>query len=203
MIAERTRALGLKGKVAVSHAFCLGQVEPARLEQLVTLLLDNDIAIMSHAPSGPTLFPPLKLLHERGVRLFTGSDGVRDTWGPLNNGDLLERAYLIAYRSGFRHDADIDLALRMATFGGAQVMGLKGYGLQVGDAADLLLVEAETAAEAVCVPPGPTVGDQARSGGGAGWALPATCRSLSLHTRPSLRTVLWLAKARGHLVSAG
>ena len=153
MIAERTRALGLKGKVAVSHAFCLGQVEPARLEQLVTLLLDNDIAIMSHAPSGPTLFPPLKLLHERGVRLFTGSDGVRDTWGPLNNGDLLERAYLIAYRSGFRHDADIDLALRMATFGGAQVMGLKGYGLQVGDAADLLLVEAETAAEAVCFHP--------------------------------------------------
>jgi cytosine deaminase len=153
MIAERTNALGLKGKVAVSHAFCLGQVDPARLEQLVTLLLDNDIAIMSHAPSGPTLFPPLKLLHERGVRLFTGSDGVRDTWGPLNNGDLLERAYLIAYRSGFRHDADIDLALRMATFGGAQVMGLKGYGLQVGHAADLLLVQAETAAEAVCFHP--------------------------------------------------
>ena len=153
MIAERTKALGLKGKVAVSHAFCLGQVEPARLEQLITLLLDNDIAIMSHAPSGPTLFPPLRLLHERGVRLFTGSDGVRDTWGPLNNGDMLERAYLIAYRSGFRHDVDIELALRMATFGGAQVMGLKGYGLDVGCTADLLLVDAETAAEAVCFHP--------------------------------------------------
>ena len=153
MIAERTKALGLKGKVAVSHAFCLGQVEPARLEQLITLLLNNDIAIMSHAPAGPTLFPPLRLLDERGVRLFTGSDGVRDTWSPLNNGDMLERAYLIAYRSGFRDDPGIDLALRMATFGGAQVMGLKGYGLQVGDAADLLLVEAETAAEAVCFHP--------------------------------------------------
>ena len=157
MIAERTRALGLKGRVAVSHAFCLGQVDAARLEQLITLLLDNDIAIMSHAPSGPTLFPPLRLLHDRGVRLFTGSDGVRDTWSPLNNGDLLERAYLIAYRSGFRHDADIELALRMATYGGAQVMGLKGYGLGLGDAADLLLVPAETAAEAVCFHPARTV----------------------------------------------
>jgi cytosine/adenosine deaminase-related metal-dependent hydrolase len=153
MIAERTRALGMKGRVAVSHAFCLGQLEPARLEQLITLLLDNDIAIMSHAPSGPTPFPPLRLLHERGVRLFTGSDGVRDAWGPLNNGDLLERAYLIAYRSGFRDDPGIELALTMATFGGARLMGAQRYGLEVGCAADLVLVEAETAAEAVVLHP--------------------------------------------------
>lgn len=153
MIAERTRALGLKGRVAVSHAFCLGQLEPARLEQLISLLLENDIAIMSHAPSGPTPFPPLRLLHERGVRLFTGSDGVRDAWGPLNNGDLLERAYLIAYRSGFRDDPGIELALTMATFGGAQLMGAQGYGLEIGCAADLVLVGAETAAEAVVLHP--------------------------------------------------
>ena len=153
MIADRTQALGLKGRVTLSHAFCLGQVDPPRLEQLVALLLDNDIAVMSHAPSGPTLFPPLRLLAERGVRLFTGSDGVRDTWSPLNNGDMLERAYLIAYRSGFRDDPGIELALRMATFGGAKAMGLKGYGLDPGCVADLLLVEAETAAEAVCFHP--------------------------------------------------
>jgi cytosine deaminase len=153
MIAERTRSLGLAGKVAISHAFCLGGVEPARLESLIALLLDNDIAIMTHAPSGPTPFPPVRLLHERGVRLFTGSDGIRDTWSPLNNGDMLERAYLLAYRSGFRDDAGIEIALRMATYGGAQVMGVEHYGLAVGSAADLVLVEAETAAEAVAFHP--------------------------------------------------
>jgi cytosine deaminase len=153
MIAERTRALGLAGRVALSHAFCLGMVEPARLETLIEVLRDNDIAVMSHAPAGPTPFPPLRLLAERGVRLFTGSDGVRDTWSPLNNGDMLERAYLIAYRSGFRDDAGIELALRMATQGGAQVMGATDHGLAVGSAADLFLVEAETAAEAVVFHP--------------------------------------------------
>ncbi len=153
MIAERTRSLGLAGKVAISHAFCLGGVEPARLESLIALLLDNDIAIMTHAPSGPTPFPPIRLLHERGVRLFTGSDGIRDTWSPLNNGDMLERAYLLAYRSGFRDDPGIEIALRMATYGGAQVMGVEHYGLAVGSAADLVLVEAETAAEAVAFHP--------------------------------------------------
>lgn len=153
MIAERTRSLGLTGKVAISHAFCLGGVEPARLESLISLLLESDIAIMTHAPAGPTPFPPIRLLHERGVRLFCGSDGIRDSWSPLNNGDMLERAFLLAYRSGFRDDPGIEIALRMATYGGAQVMGVAHYGLAVGSVADLVLIEAETAAEAVAFHP--------------------------------------------------
>jgi cytosine/creatinine deaminase len=108
---------------------------------------------MTHGPSGLTPFPPVKRLHAAGVRLFTGSDGVRDTWSPLNNGDMLERAYLVAYRNGFRHDEDIAIALHMATTGGAQVMGVHDHGLAVGDHADLVLVPAETAAEAVVMHP--------------------------------------------------
>ncbi len=153
MIVERTRALGLKGRVAISHAFCLGMLDQPRLDGLIDDLLDQDIAIMTHAPSGPTPFPPIRLLHDRGVRLFSGSDGVRDTWGPLNTGDMLERAFLLAYRSGLRHDPDIEIALRMATYGGAQAMGARDYGLAPGSAADLVMVEAETAAEAVAFHP--------------------------------------------------
>jgi cytosine deaminase len=148
-IADRTASLGLAGRVAISHAFCLGMLEPVRLDAITRRLLDQDIAVMTHAPAGETPFPPVRWLHEQGVRLFSGSDGVRDAWGPLNNGDMLERAYLLAYRCGFRDDVGIELALRLATYGGAQVMGRRDYGLRVGDAADLVLVEAETAAEAV------------------------------------------------------
>lgn len=153
MIAERTRSLGLKGKVSISHAFCLGGVEPPRLDSLIDLLLENDIAIMTHAPAGATPFPPIRLLHDRGVRLFSGSDGIRDTWSPLNNGDMLARAFLLAYRSGFRDDPSIEIALQMATYGGAQVMGAANYGLTVGCNADLVLIAAETAAEAVAYHP--------------------------------------------------
>ena len=152
-IAERTRSLGLAGRVAVSHAFCLGMVEPARLDTLVDLLLRNDIAIMTHAPSGDTPFPPVRLLAERGVRLFSGSDGIRDAWGPLNTGDMLERAFLIAYRCGFRDDSGLELALRMTTDFGARVMGVDGYGLDIGCAADFVVVPSETAAEAVATHP--------------------------------------------------
>lgn len=155
MIAERTRTLGLRGRVAVSHAFCLGGLEPKRLHEIVTLLVDNDIAIMTHGPVGGIPFPPVRLLAERGVRLFTGSDGVRDCWSPLNTGDMLERAFLVAYVNGLRDDAGLELALRMATYGGAQLMGAQDYGLEAGCVADLVLVPAETPAEAVAMHPQP------------------------------------------------
>ena len=117
------------------------------------LLVEQDIAIMTHGPGGGTPVPPARLLHERGVRVFAGTDGVRDTWGPLNSGDMLERAYLVAYLNGLRDDPGLELALDMATYAGAQVMGVDRYGLEPGCVADLVLVEAQTAAEAVVAHP--------------------------------------------------
>ena len=40
----------------------------ARLEPMLGLLHDNDIAVMTHAPAGGMPFPPIRLLAEHGVR---------------------------------------------------------------------------------------------------------------------------------------
>lgn len=149
MVHERTRAHGMAGKVALSHAFCLGSVDAKRLDDLTVKLLDQDIAIMTHGPSGSTPVPPVRHLHNAGVRLFSGSDGVRDAWGPLNSGDMLERAFIVAYRNGFRRDPDLELCFRMASEYGAALIGADGYGLEPGCRADLILVDGETVAEAV------------------------------------------------------
>jgi cytosine/adenosine deaminase-related metal-dependent hydrolase len=148
LIAERTRALGMAGRVTISHAFCLGMVDEAYLGRLIELLVENRIAIMSLG-SGVGAFPPLKRLHEAGVTLCTGSDGVRDTWAPYNSVDMLERAKLLGYRSGLRKDAEIEMLLHIATYGGARVMGQEPYGLRAGDRADLVVVPGDAPAEAV------------------------------------------------------
>lgn len=155
MVAERTRSLGLRGRVAISHAFCLGGLEPRRLDEMIELLLREEIAVMTHGPVGGIPFPPVRLLARRGVHLFTGSDGVRDCWSPLNTGDMLERAFIVSYLNGFRDDAGLELALHMATYGGARLMRAQDYGVEVGCRADLVLVEAECAAEAVAQHPRP------------------------------------------------
>lgn len=148
-IAERTKRLGFQGRVVISHAFCLGSVDEARLGHLIELLVENDIAIMSHAPSGPRVSPSVKRLREAGVRMCTGNDGIRDSWGPLNMPDMLLRAFLLVYRNNFRRDDDIQLALDIATYGGAQVIGVENYGLEPGNAADLVVVDGENQFEAL------------------------------------------------------
>ncbi|CAN5472830.1 amidohydrolase family protein [soil metagenome] len=149
LIAERTRALGMQGRVVISHAFSLGGVNDDYLGRLIDLLVENDIAIMSHGPSGGRPAPPVKRLHDAGVRLCAGNDGIRDTWGPLNMPDMLLRAFLITYRNNFRRDADIEIALKMCTSGGADVVGLSEYGLQPENIADLVIVEGQNPIEAM------------------------------------------------------
>jgi len=149
LIAERTKALGMQGRVTVSHAFCLGGVNDGYLAALIELLVANDIAIMSHGPSGGRPAPPVKRLHEAGVRLCAGNDGIRDTWGPLNMPDMLLRAFLITYRNNFRQDEDIEIALRMCSYGGADVIGLPDFGLGPGNIADLVIVEGQNPIEAM------------------------------------------------------
>lgn len=149
LIAERARVLGYCGRVTISHAFALGQVEDARLSTLVELLVENDIAIMTHGPGGHRAIPDIRKLRAMGVRLCTGNDGVRDAWSPLNTADMLERIYLVCYRNNLRRDDDIEGVIDVATYGGASVVGAADYGLAEGRFADLVVVDGETHVEAV------------------------------------------------------
>jgi cytosine/adenosine deaminase-related metal-dependent hydrolase len=128
-IAARTRAAGLQGRVAVSHAYAGRRAAGARCRWAKRW--PRRVAIMSNAP-GDHPFPPLRALHDAGVRVFAGNDNIRDCWWPYGNGDLLQRAMLLGYRSGFYTDADLMLALDMVTTHAAQVIGLPQHGIAEG-----------------------------------------------------------------------
>ena len=151
-IAERTRSAGLRGKVAVSHAFALGSVPTEMAARTADLLAETGVAIMSHGPGGATI-PPIKLLREHGVKVFGGSDNIRDAWSPFGNGDMLERAMMIAYRANFRHDEELALAFDMVTATAADVLDIAPYGIATGGPADFVIVEAQSLAEAVAARP--------------------------------------------------
>lgn len=151
-IVQRTQALGMQGQVTVSHAYCLGMVPHAIAAATANLLAKADIAIMTTAP-GHLAFPPISLLHQAGVTVFSGSDDVRNAWCPFSQADMLERAALIAYRSGFRTDADLSTAFDLVTAAGAVVLGQTNYGLTVGAVADFFVVEADSIPAAVAAHP--------------------------------------------------
>ncbi|MEY4681343.1 MAG: amidohydrolase family protein [Alphaproteobacteria bacterium] len=152
LVIERTKALGMQGRVVVSHAFCLGMADAAYVARLVDMLAEARVAIMSHgAPYRPV--PSVRQLHEAGVVMCCGSDGIRDTWGPYGNADMLERAMIVGLRNNLRRDDEVELALDMVTHGGAKAMELEGYGLAAGCHADIVLVDAQAPAEAVAERP--------------------------------------------------
>jgi cytosine/adenosine deaminase-related metal-dependent hydrolase len=147
-IAERTHALGMHGQVSVSHAYALGEVPANVVERTAAALSEAGVSIMTNAP-GDRPFPPVLQLRAAGVRVFSGNDNIRDAWWPYGNGDMLQRAMMIGYRSGFYTDEELLVALDMATYAGAAVLGKAGYGLSVGCEASFLVVNAPNGAAAV------------------------------------------------------
>ncbi|MDP9907311.1 amidohydrolase family protein [Arthrobacter bambusae] len=160
LVIERTRALGMQGKVTMSHAYQLGSVSEATTRRLIDEFAELDISMASVAPgsTGVAAQLPIPLLAEAGVRMGLGEDGQRDYWSPYGNTDMLDRTWQLAFTHGFRKDELIEHCLAIATVGGASILDpsatrLKGTahrpGVEVGDPAELLLLDGETVASAV------------------------------------------------------
>lgn len=153
-ICARTTALGMQGHVAVSHAYGLGDLAPEAANKIATLIAKSGVSIMTNAP-GNHNFPPVALLRAAGVNVFSGNDNIRDSWWPFGDGDMLRRAEIIAYRSGFFTDEDLNAAFDVVTSGGAKALRLEGYGIAIGAKADFVTLAAEHVPEAVVAIPKP------------------------------------------------
>ena len=151
-IVARTKASGMRGKVVVSHAYALGEVEPDALARAADGLAAASVAIMTNAP-GSHAFPPVAALCAAGVTVFGGSDNIRDSWWPYGDGDMLNRANMIGYRSGFYEDRELEDAFDVVTHAGATALGLEGYGLVRGARADFVALKAAHVPEAVVAVP--------------------------------------------------
>ena len=154
LIVERTRALGMTGRVTISHGYGLGRLPHAQLVPLLEQFAELDIAWATIAPATPL---PTLLIAEHGIRLGLGEDGQRDYWSPYGNADMLDRTWQMAFTNNFRRDEDIEHCVAVATLGGRSVLGtaptLRGHldrpGVAVGDPADLQLISGETVTSAV------------------------------------------------------
>ena len=147
-VAERTMAAGLQGRVAVSHAYALGDIDDAEFGRTAEALARAGVAIMTNAPgTGP--MPPVLRLKAAGVTVFAGSDNIRDAWWPYGDGDMLDRATMIGYRQGFYTNEDLAHAFAMTTVLPAGVLSLHDYGLREGGAADLVILASTSVPEAV------------------------------------------------------
>jgi cytosine deaminase len=152
LILERTAALGMRDSVVVSHGFCLGMIGERERDALLARMARWGVAIATTAPASRPV-PLVAACRAAGVAIFGGCDGIRDTWNPYGTPDMLERAMLVGLRNNFRRDEEVGWALETVTTAAARGCGFAHYGLAPGARGDVVLVEAETLAEAVVARP--------------------------------------------------
>lgn len=153
-LAQLTKAAGLQGKVAISHAFGLGDISLSQAKGMAEILADAGITIITSVPIDRK-FPPVGLLREKGVSVAVGCDNIFDVWSPFGNGDILERAGRLAEISGWVDEQSLAQTLSFITDGKTP---LNHQGEQVwpnvGDDASIVLVDASCSAEVIARRPG-------------------------------------------------
>ncbi len=148
LILARTRAHGMQGLVGVSHCFCMGSDDPGQNARLMDEVAQADVRIFSTGhPSAQV--PSLQAMRKAGIKVGLGCDGIRDTWGPWGQPDMLHRARIVGMKNGMRRDDELELLLDCVSRGGAEAIGIPGYDLAIGAVADLTLVAGETLAHVV------------------------------------------------------
>ncbi|GLX67199.1 amidohydrolase family protein [Paenibacillus glycanilyticus] len=131
---DYTAEASMQGKVTVSHAYGLGEVDPSVVAELGSRMAAAELDLTTSVPFD-TAMPPVPLLAKQGVKISLATDHTGlDAWTPYGNPDILRRGRLLAEKYIWNDD------LRMSSV--FEWMSRGSLELQAGDAADFILVEA-------------------------------------------------------------
>jgi cytosine deaminase len=84
-----------------------------------------------------------------GINVGFGHDCVMDPWYPLGSADMLEVAQMGLHVAQMTSLHGMQQCFDAVTLNNARVLGLDGYGIEVGHAADCVLLQARSPIEAI------------------------------------------------------
>ena len=152
-LARKTIEEHYEGRVSVGHLTALGAVEPKKRDELIKLIADAGISVFclpgtdlhmggrKDTHNVRRALTPVRALRDGGVNVCLATNNIRNAFTPYNNGDLFQIAYLAVAAAHLGGADDQPTVLPMITTNAARALNLKGYGLNVGDKADMTLVD--------------------------------------------------------------
>jgi cytosine deaminase len=93
--------------------------------------------------------PRVKELLATGLDVACGQDCVHDGFYPFGAADQLQVALIFCHAAQLSLPSEIDAALSAIRHAAARVMGVTGYGIEPGCAADLVVLDADSMHEAL------------------------------------------------------
>jgi len=160
-----TQRLGLQGRVAGSHLTSMHSMDNYYVSKLIPLMVEAGV----HAIPNPAInimiqgkhdtYPKrrgltrVRELRDAGITVGFGSDCVMDPWYSLGKADMLDVAVMGLHVGQLSSRADMAWCFDAVTTNSARIMGLEGYGLTKGCAANMVLLQARDTIEAIRLRP--------------------------------------------------
>jgi cytosine deaminase len=138
---------GWTGRVAACHARATALYNDVYHRKLAALLKEACVGVVTDPHTGP-LHVKVKDLLNAGVTVALGQDDVDDAYYPYGRCNMLEVAFLASHLLWMMSRQDREIIYDMITSNAAKVLGLQRYGIQVGDSANFVVLDATNLREA-------------------------------------------------------
>ncbi|QND72446.1 amidohydrolase family protein [Tardiphaga robiniae] len=160
-LAYETQRLGLQHRVAGSHLTSMHSMDNYYVSKLLPLIAEAGVAAIANPlinivlqgrhdsypkRRGQTRVPEMR---PYGINVAFGQDCCMDPWYSLSSADMLEVAHMGLHVGQMTSRDAMRFCFDTVTTNPAKIMGLDGYGLDVGCNGDLVLLQARDPIEAI------------------------------------------------------
>lgn len=152
-LAKKTIEEGYQGRVSVGHLTALHALPDKELKPIIELMAEADISVMALPATDLHLgarndeynvrraVTPIRKLRDGGVNVCIATNNIRNAFTPYGNGDILQTAMLAIPVAHLGGADDLPTVISMITENPAKAIGLKKYGIEEGNKADLVLMD--------------------------------------------------------------
>ena len=156
-----TQRLGMQGRVTGSHLTSMHSMDNYYVSKLIPLMAEARMNVVANPLINITIqgrhdsYPKRRgmtrvpELMQAGINVAFGHDCVMDPWYSLGTGDMLEVAHMGLHVAQMTAQAQMKACFDAVTVNPARTLGLQGYGIVPGCNADLVLLQATDAIEAL------------------------------------------------------
>lgn len=166
IVADETIERGYEGRVTAGHTCALAAYPDDYAENVIEKVKRADIHMVTNPATNLVIqgreddqpirrgITRVKELLDAGINVSFGQDCVKDAFYPFGQADMLEVALITAHAAQLTTRDEIQEVYRMMTENAAQIMDIEDdYGIEEGNSADLVVVDAPTPVEAIRLQP--------------------------------------------------
>ncbi len=161
MLADKTMKYGWEERVTAGHTCALAAYDDHYAQYVMDKVKKAKINIITNPATNLMLqgreddepkrrgITRVKELLEHDINISYGQDCVKDTFYPYGQVDPLEVGLIVAHAAQMTLPQEIETVMDMQTYNAAQILQVKDYGIEVGNRADLVVLDAKSAQEAI------------------------------------------------------